>query len=110
MPDWKKEILKRLPRQGLGPERELEVVEELAQHLDDRYEELRAGGAAEEEARRAALEELGGGENLAEELRKVGRPAAPEPTVLGARRRNMLADLWQDLRYGGRMLWKNRGF
>src|SRR6266542_12233 len=35
----------------------------------------------------------------------------PEPIVLGINRRtNMIANLWQDLRYGARMLIKNPGF
>jgi ABC-type antimicrobial peptide transport system permease subunit len=38
----------------LSPTRESDVVEELSQHLDDRYRELRAGGASPEEATRAA--------------------------------------------------------
>jgi predicted permease len=110
MPDWKKEILERLPRRGLSPEREMDVIRELAQHLDDRYEELRSGGATDEEARLAALEELGVGENLAEGLWEVERAAKPEPTVLVDGRNNMLANLWQDLRYACRLLWKHRGF
>src|SRR6185369_14394596 len=36
---------------------------------------------------------------------------APEPIALGTNRRaNMIADLWQDLRFGVRMLLKNPGF
>jgi putative ABC transport system permease protein len=48
---------------------------------------------------------------LAQELRRVEREVAPEPIVLGTnRRKNMMADLWQDLRYGARTLLKNPGF
>ena len=36
MPEWKKEIRRRLDRLELEPTREAEIVEELAQHLDDR--------------------------------------------------------------------------
>ena len=43
---------------NLAPARESEIVEELAQHLGDRYAELLSGGAAPEEASRAALAEL----------------------------------------------------
>jgi hypothetical protein len=45
MPDWKKHLRERLPPLRLAPERELEIIEELAQYLEDCYEELRAGGA-----------------------------------------------------------------
>src|SRR5262245_21976674 len=39
------------------------------------------------------------------------RQVPQEPIVLGTNRRtNMLADLWQDLRFGAQMLMKNPGF
>jgi predicted permease len=51
---------------------------------------------------------LSGSELLALELRRVERPAPQEPIVFGTNRRtNMIADLWQDLRYGARMLLRN---
>jgi hypothetical protein len=58
MPDWKPEIRRRLANLQLLPTREAAIVEELAQHLDDCYAELLAGGATEDAAYRAALAEL----------------------------------------------------
>ncbi|HEV2665542.1 MAG TPA: hypothetical protein VG324_11555, partial [Blastocatellia bacterium] len=58
MPEWKQEIRERLSPLKLAATREAEIVEELAQHLEDRYTELLYCGAAAEEADRAALEEL----------------------------------------------------
>lgn len=58
MPDWKSEVRSRLRGLRLDPAREAEIVEELTQHLEDRYEELVAGGAGEDEAYGAALREL----------------------------------------------------
>jgi putative ABC transport system permease protein len=111
MPDWKKEIRKRLSRLRLQPTRESEIVEELAQHLDDRYEQSLRGGATEEEAYQATLLELTESDLLAQELRQVERPVRREPVVLGAQRRmNVFGDFWQDLRYGLRTLVKNPGF
>ncbi|MGH9839150.1 MAG: ADOP family duplicated permease [Blastocatellia bacterium] len=111
MPDWKPEIRRRLAGLKLEPVREAAIVEELSQHLDDCYEELLAGGATEEEASRGALAELSESEILARELRRVERQVAPEPIVLGTNwRTNMIADLWQDSRYGARMLMKQPGF
>ena len=43
---------------GMNPDQESSVVEELAQHLEDRYAELRSRGETEHEALRIALEEI----------------------------------------------------
>src|SRR5215475_10020034 len=111
MPDWKQEIRHRLAPLKLASTREAEIVEELAQHLEDRYAESLANGATPEEASRAALAELSASEMLQQELRRVERLVAQEPIALGTnRRRNMLADLWQDLRHGARTLLKQPGF
>jgi MacB-like protein len=111
MPEWKQEIRGRLTPLNLAPTREAEIVEELSQHLEDRYAESLAVGATPEEASRAALAELSESDALKRELRRMERRVAQEPIVLGTNRRtNMIADLWQDLRYGARMLVKRPGF
>ena len=111
MPDWKPEIRRRLAGLQLVPTREAGIVEELAQHLEDCYAELLAGGATPAEAERQTRSELSGNELLAQELRRVERPSNPEPIILGTNRRtNMMADLWQDLRFGVRVLLKTPGF
>jgi predicted permease len=44
-------------------------------------------------------------------LSRVERQVPLEPVILRtSRRRNLFADLWQDLRYGARMLFKTKGF
>ena len=43
--DWKREIGERLAGLKLSPARYAEIVEELAQHLEDRYQELLVGGS-----------------------------------------------------------------
>src|SRR5215510_5775746 len=111
MPEWKEEIRGRLARLKLESTREAEIVEELSQHLDDRYAESLTRGATPEEAYHAALAELTEGQTLQRELQRVERSVEQEPIALGSnRRRNMIADLWQDLRYGARMLGKQPGF
>ena len=55
MPDWKPHIRSRLASLRLSPSRENEIVEELSQHLEDRWRELVAGGTSEDEATSLAL-------------------------------------------------------
>ncbi|MEK6323148.1 MAG: ABC transporter permease [Acidobacteriota bacterium] len=111
MPEWKQEIRGRLASLKLEPAREAAIVEELAQHLEDCYGALLAGGAPPAEAQRQTLAELSEREMLTRELRRVERQIKQEPIILGTTRRtNMIADLWQDLRYGVRMLLKHKGF
>src|SRR5262245_51854055 len=111
MPEWKQEIRERMAGSKLEPSREAEIVDELAQHLDDLYAELRTGGSTEEEAARAALAELCERELLQQELRRIESRVEQEPIAPGSTRSsNMIADLWQDLRFGARMLRKHPGF
>ena len=49
---WSDSLRVRLAPLALPPAREREIIDELSQHLDERYEELRAGGVDEAEARR----------------------------------------------------------
>src|SRR5262245_50654183 len=111
MPDWKPEIRRRLAGLKLAPLREAAIVEELAQHLDESYAELLASGMSEAHAYRHVRAELHDGGLLTHGLQRVERSTNPEPIVLGTNRRtNMIADLWQDLRFGARMLLKQPGF
>src|SRR4051812_29691754 len=84
MPDWTPALLSRLSTLKLRPARERDIVDELSQHLDDRYHELRARGSSHDEAMRLALDEVDEEDLLAREMRGLRQAAAPEPPAPGA--------------------------
>jgi predicted permease len=111
MPDLKNEIRLRLADLRLSPTRESDIVEELSQHLEDRYQEVLLSGGTEEEAREVTLMELSQSELLGRELRRVERSVPQEPAVLGSNRvSGVFSTVLQDLRYSARALKKNPGF
>jgi len=103
MPDFQRIVRDRLRDGGLEPTREAEIVDELSQHLRDRYESQLASGMNENEAERAIIAEFDG-RDLSAELRDIeGR--WKEPVTLGSTPRTQFwPALWQDLRYALRKL------
>jgi predicted permease len=103
MPDWSREIRERLRGVELDPGREASIVEEIAQHLEDRYTDLTARGAPPEEARKSALDELDSPALASLLAGSLPRPATPRtpPAEDGG---GWLSGLARDLRYGVRRL------
>ena len=105
-PNWESDLRSRLSTLQLTPAREAEIVEELSQHLDERYEELRESGMDDGRARSIALEELCEADTLARHMRRLRQSSAPVPIPQGAPKGRLLQDIWQDVRYAIRMLRK----
>ena len=76
MPDWREEVRSRLASLRLQPAQENEIVEELAQHLEDVYERSLAMGLSASAAKRVALNELADSNLLPSELKRVHKPYA----------------------------------
>src|ERR1043166_7999843 len=102
MREWRADVRAGLAPAGLAPAEQAEVVEELAQHLEQQFAELSARVGAPE-AERLLLSQLDDEGLIDTRLRRharaplppVGRPATPG---------RWAETLWQDARYGVRSL------
>ena len=109
MPEWRPELRRRLAPLRLSPQREKEILDELADDLDDRYRELRAEGLSEADAEARARAALDTSDVLARAFSRGERAADAEPVVPGGGGRVALGTLWQDVKYGARALRRNAG-
>src|SRR5205823_1108458 len=102
MHDWRDAVRTRLSGAGLDGATEREVIEELAQHAEDRFADLVAHGVGADAALRAVMSELDD-----EGIRRISRPGRrgaasyepprhPSPDSAFAR---VLSELRSDLRY-----------
>jgi hypothetical protein len=102
-PNWKQIVREHLAVLRLPPEREIEIVEELALHLEAAYEDALADGLSETEAEARAVQ--GYDWRLLEcELSHAEQPAGARalqaPLELIERKRGMrMESLLQDLRF-----------
>jgi predicted permease len=107
MPDWKSELEKRLAGAHLHPASEGDLIEELSQHLEDRYRELLTCGIEPAAAQAAVLAELENLDKLPASLPPQRR--RPDDELLAraaAPSASLIVDLVRDLRFGWRMMLK----
>ena len=109
MPEWRPDLRRRLAPLHLDAQREKEILDELADDLDDRYRELRAAGRSEGEAEDAARKALDTHEVLTRAFARSERAADPEPIVPGGGGRVAFGTVWQDVKYGFRALRRHAG-
>ncbi|MCI0338910.1 MAG: ABC transporter permease [Acidobacteria bacterium] len=122
MRDWKGYIREHLPPLVIDAGREMEIVEEMAQHLESVYEDSLARGASEQEAFTRAVAQIKDWRLLECELSRSdrytgekwpNRRADCESDLQPEKRLKGWIDmesLFHDLRYGWRMLRARPGF
>jgi len=104
MPDWKNLLRGRLPQLSADAAADNDIVEELTAHLQDRYEDLRASGLSEQEAITSTLDDVSASDPF-EPIRRPRRPSVV-PVPEDPRTRGPIGDMWRDVRYGARLLWR----
>jgi putative ABC transport system permease protein len=120
MRDWKAEVRRRLIERRVDPTLHTSVLEELSQHLDDRYRSLLAGGLDEATADASVLRELDDDEALrsaartndalTRELRLLEQRHSPA-AVPGRPAPLTVAATWaRDFRYAARGLRRSPAF
>lgn len=73
MPEFERELRQRLGRLRLSPQAEVEVISELAEHLEDAYNSHLATGIISEEAEMRTLREIPDGRKLARKIQDAKR-------------------------------------
>ncbi|MGH9794084.1 MAG: ABC transporter permease [Candidatus Acidiferrales bacterium] len=119
--NWKQIVRERLRLPALNTQREQEIIEDLAQQLDDAYRQALARGADEQQAQIAAASEIADWNRLAQEITESetrNRRGIEERTMssienVSARKgaaARMLADFASDVLHALRLLRKSPGF
>ena len=86
MPDWRDYVRERLPGLACTPEREAEIVEELAEQLEDIFASALRSGASPTEAQARVHEEIQDWRALARDLQRAEQPALAGPRSVAVHR------------------------
>lgn len=124
-PDWHQFLRERLPPLGLSGSREHDILEELAQQLEQRYDEERGSGASADLAEARAASEIANWDTLAARIRLAERPLAAtvarrvpdgwnaesfERRLRQSMGGSVMVDWVRDLRYAVRVMLREPGF
>src|SRR5437588_9617921 len=119
MPDWKQFVRQNLHLRNFRPEREAEIVEDLAQQLEDAYRDSRLRGLSEGDAQAFAREHVSDWNALSRSLEHSRDGAMDvldrlQDRVDDSAARNgwgsRFVRLPQDVLFAARMMRKNPGF
>jgi putative ABC transport system permease protein len=121
MQDWKHYVKERVPRINLPAAREAEILEELAELLEDAYEDALKSGATEQEALAMAMSQLPDGAALAKRIEQAEAPAASrisaplhidrmEDRLIRSQKGAGMSNFFHDVKYAIRMLMKHPGY
>ncbi|HTS13308.1 MAG TPA: ABC transporter permease [Candidatus Limnocylindrales bacterium] len=120
MPDWAQYVRSNLRLSNLRPEREAEIVEDLAQQLEESYADGLRRGLTPSQAETAAMQHIADWAALANELTRSQRGRESAMTVMQRKVEDrdlakrggfsVLTGFRQDLRYALRVLARSPGF
>jgi predicted permease len=120
MPDWPEYVRQNLRLANLRPEREAEIVEDLAEQLGEAYAEARQRGLTSQQAEAVAMRHVADWAALADELARsqrgresamtIAQQQAEDRDVAKRGRFSLLTDFRQDVHYAFRVLSKSPGF
>src|SRR5689334_6969752 len=120
MPDWPEYVRQNLRLANLRPEREAEIVEDLAEQLGEAYAEARQRGLTSQQAEAVAMRHVADWAALADELARsqrgresamtIAQQQAEDRDVAKRGRFSLLTDFRQDVHYAFRVLAKSPGF
>jgi len=107
--DWRAYVRGQLPEMTGDTARDLDIIEELAQHLEQLFTEKRASGVSFDTAFAEAMRQLHD-HKVVREIRRASaaNAAAPTPPPMGGS--HIVRDFVQDARYAVRLLIRNPGF